>query len=83
LEAAAWQVLATGEHFEGPVQVTVIVRRGSVEVDVKASAVLRPTGVKGDIDNLVKAVLDALQRGGMLANDSQVTVLQASFGEEQ
>ena len=35
-----------------------------------------------DLDNLAKGVLDALQRGGLLGNDSQVTELHVMFGEE-
>jgi Holliday junction resolvase RusA-like endonuclease len=80
--AAAWLVRSTGQRFDGPVRVAVVVRRDSVEVEVSSSAVRRPTSVRGDIDNLSKAALDALQAGGLLVNDSQVVELVASFGGE-
>lgn len=79
-EQAAWQVCAVGKRIDGAVKVTVVVRRDSIEIDVSPSAVQRPTGVRGDLDNLLKAVLDALVAGGMLADDSQVVELEARFG---
>ena len=80
LEAASWQVRASGKRVEGPVRVSVVVRRDSIEVEVTPSSVQRPSGVRGDLDNIAgKAVLDALVAGGVLADDRQVTVLEATF----
>lgn len=81
LDAASWQVRASAKPVDGPVRVELVFRRGSVEMTVLPGPA-RPSGVTGDIDNLVKGCLDAAVRGGMLADDSQVTVLQASFAEE-
>ena len=35
---------------------------------------------RGDLDNYAKAVLDGLQKGGVLENDKQVIELHLSFG---
>jgi Holliday junction resolvase RusA-like endonuclease len=79
-EHAAWQVRLSSKPMDGPVRVSVVVRRDSVEVEVVASSVERPAGLRGDLDNYAgKAVLDALQAGGLLRNDSQVTQLEARF----
>ena len=83
LDAAAWQVRASAKPIDGNVSVSVVVNRDSIEVGVISSKISRPTSVKGDIDNLAKAVLDALQKGGMLANDSQVTELVVRFGDKE
>ncbi len=56
--AIAWEAVAAGAKFAGPVR---------VEVDFY--------GGRGDIDNLAKTVLDGLQKGGLLENDSQVKKL--------
>jgi Holliday junction resolvase RusA-like endonuclease len=81
LDAAAWQVRASGERLEGPVSVTLVFRRGSVEMTVTPGKP-RPSGIIADIDNLAKGCLDAAVKGGLLANDSQVTMLLVSFAEE-
>ena len=80
LDAAAWQVRATGERIDGPVSVSLRFLRDSTVIEVAASEVVRPSGVTADIDNLAKAGLDALQRGGLLENDSQVVELSVRFG---
>ena len=76
---AAWQVRASGKRVDGPVKVSVVFRRESVEVEVLPSPAVRPSGVLADIDNLAKGCLDALVAGGVLADDSQVVVLEARF----
>ncbi len=39
-----------------------------------------PRGYHGDLDNLIKQTLDALQCGGVLANDKHVVAIAASKG---
>lgn len=78
-EAAAWQVRAAGQRFDGPVALRVVFHRDSVEVEVVAGPE-RCSGVSADLDNLVKGVMDALVAGGVLGDDRQVTVLEARFG---
>jgi len=39
-----------------------------------------PRGYHGDLDNLIKQTLDALQCGGVLANDKHVAAISAAKG---
>ncbi len=64
-DMVATYAMKQGQRFEGPVSVTVTFK-------------CKP---RGDIDNLAKAVLDGLQKGRLLADDSQVHKLCARFGE--
>lgn len=83
LLAAGWIVHGqASERFDGPVRVSVVIGERGIVVEVAPSGVVRPRGLRADLDNIAKAILDALQAGGVLANDSQVTVIEASFGEE-
>ena len=43
---------------------------------------VRPTGVRGDLDNYVKATLDAAQDARWIADDRQVMVVRACFLDE-
>ncbi len=66
-----------GPVFDGPVAVTLAYKKAGTEVTVTE---LEPakTASRADLDNLVKASLDGLQRqGGAFVNDSQVRVLHA------
>jgi crossover junction endodeoxyribonuclease RusA len=51
--------------LQGPVSVTVVF--------------VPPDGRSGDVDNRLKALLDALQHGGVYANDRQVRHLEATL----
>lgn len=81
LEQASWQVRACGKRVDGPVRLIVVFRRDSVEVDV-LPGVERPSGLRFDLDNALKGVMDCLQAGGVLKDDAQVTGLEVSFGGE-
>ena len=69
----------------------VIVRPGSISIDLTPAVPSRPKGIRGDLDNYVKAALDACQAanlagGGRSANswildDRQVVAIEARFGE--
>ncbi len=79
-EAAIRLRMQTDARFDGPVAVTVVVGADGIMVTVEPTEVPRPRGVRGDLDNIAgKAVLDALQDAGILANDSLVHRLVASF----
>lgn len=43
----------------------------------------RPKGLQGDLDNYVKAVVDALQKAGVIENNKQVVALSAAFVTEE
>lgn len=62
----AWAVLRAqknGGPIKGPVAVTLVLHP--------------PDRRRRDVDNVLKAVLDALVKGGVLRDDSQVTELHA------
>jgi Holliday junction resolvase RusA-like endonuclease len=42
-----------------------------------------PPKYSGDLDNLIKQTLDALQAAGVMADDRQVVVLRAEKGERR
>ena len=50
---------------------------------VKLRDVVVPRTGRGDLDNAVKSVLDALQDAGIFANDSQVSSIDASQWEAE
>lgn len=66
--AAAWAIRAQhrGNPFTGPALITLSLRRP------RANA---------DIDNRIKPVLDALEAGGALVNDKQVTCVTAAWAD--
>ena len=67
------------EHmFDGPLFVRVTVSAGGLDIELQEFEVSkRPKGVRGDIDNYVKAAMDFLQESGAIANDKQVELLEA------
>lgn len=79
--------LITGSvKFRKPVAVSIVFTVDSVRVEISddeggvsvpegSRVVVR--GLRGDLDNYVKAVLDALQDRGVLTNDSLVVELHA------
>jgi len=64
-----------------PVAVTVTVEADRTTVMAEPVAPNRPKGVRGDLDNYVKAVLDALTDANIIDNDRQVVTLIAGFGQ--
>lgn len=76
----AKEVLQAGagyRTFRGEVAVDIELHPDRVTVAVQAlDDARRPgTGLQGDVDNYAKAVLDALQAGGVLTDDKTVTQL--------
>jgi Holliday junction resolvase RusA-like endonuclease len=76
------QMKVKGEKIiEGPVSVHMIFAGDEVQVSVRpvvGQDSNRPKGVRADIDNLVKFVLDALE-GYAYFNDRQVVDIDATF----
>ena len=78
---AAW--FAARTTWTVPVGVWVGVEPDRVEVVITPHTTTRPKGIRGDIDNYGKAVLDALQQGGVLADDRLVETLTVTFATGQ
>lgn len=68
LDLATWEIRIQqiGPALEGPAVVSMSLRRP------RANA---------DIDNRIKPVLDALESGGALVNDKQVTCITAAWAD--
>ncbi len=82
-QEAAWR--AHRQHpdtLEGPVRLEIAVYGNGVRVEIQPSHTPRPKGIRGDLDNVVKGVADALQDGLVLRNDRQVHEIVARFGED-
>ena len=59
---------------DGPCTVMLVVRPKGFEVEI-SDGFDRPKGIRGDLDNITKALLDALVEGGALSDDGLVTSL--------
>ena len=68
----AWRA----EPVTEPVHLTVVFEAARILVMVRPSDAERGA-IKGDLDNLTKSLADALTRGGVLGDDSQVVELSA------
>ncbi|MFO0417802.1 MAG: RusA family crossover junction endodeoxyribonuclease [Planctomycetota bacterium] len=77
--AAAYQA-AGGTHWgDIPVGMELEIHKDGISVDVfPLESSVRPVGIRGDIDNIVKAVQDGLN-GVAWADDRQVELLVVSF----
>lgn len=87
----SWKTLASQvialmgryRRLEGEISVTIDLYADRVEV--KATTLepgdnrRQPTGLTGDIDNYAKAVLDAMQTAGVIADDIAVAELHIRF----
>lgn len=76
----ALEQVEPGETLKDPVTLFIDVMEDGVEVGVWTEhEKMRPKGVRGDIDNYAKAVLDVLQESGVIENDRQVQRLVVGF----
>ena len=79
IDAIAWAIkLAVRQgRFEGPVYVEAIFDYEKQETRIKIEP--RPgKATRPDVDNLAKAVLEGIERSGVLHDDAQVAVLFAA-----
>lgn len=86
-KATAAEVLAAHARwraFDPAAELTVAVIVHPNGVTVRAVALDRPTraGLTGDVDNYAKAVLDAMQDAGVLADDLQIVSLLANINPD-
>jgi Holliday junction resolvase RusA-like endonuclease len=63
----------------GPVKATIVVRSEGVTIELEPSARIRPKYVRGDLDNYLKAALDAAQDAGWISDDRQVVEIAVVF----
>lgn len=92
---ASWKALAaevlafSARYRELKGEVTIQIDLFPDRVEVKAQALeptdarRAPTGLTGDIDNYAKAVLDALQKAGTIADDKAIAELRIRFRPER
>jgi Holliday junction resolvase RusA-like endonuclease len=78
--AAEIQSRWKGRPLEGPVHVSVFFQPDQIIVDIEEVARTHRGPIRGDLDNLLKPVLDALVRGGVLGDDRQVEGLVGVLG---
>ena len=86
-DAAAYRLrsldaLANTQPLVGDASVRIVVDRDGVTIEVDESPRRRPRGVRGDIDNLAKAVLDALVDARVITDDRHVVALSVEFADE-
>lgn len=82
--AVTFQAEAKLRRFPAGAELAVAVDVYADRVEVRVSALdaldsRRPAGVTGDVDNYAKAVLDALQAAGTIADDRAVIDLRVRF----
>lgn len=79
MAAQAVALQRRGRTWAEPVKATIIV--GPAGVDLAISPVIGSDrgGLKGDLDNYVKAVLDAAQEGGLILDDRWVVAIEVYF----
>ena len=65
----------------GSMKLWVRVSGDTIGVNLTPTEAVRPTGVRGDLDNLVGAIMDALQDAGVYLNDAQVVSIDAAFAD--
>lgn len=65
--------------IEGDVNATVVVSASRLTIDLRPAAGAGRPKVRGDLDNYVKAALDAAQDAGWIYDDRQVVQVAAWF----
>lgn len=70
-----------GRHLDGQFLLEVEIAADEVRATFTPAPPVRTRGigVTGDLDNYVKAVLDAAQDSGLIANDRQAVAITARF----
>lgn len=67
-----------GPRFDGPVEISILLQKDSSTVTIRESD-HKPSPLRGDIDNYMKAIMDALN-GVAYVDDRQVLVVRAVKG---
>ena len=65
--------------LEGPLQLKAALGRGSFTIWIDPLEESTRPGLKGDVDNYCKAILDCVTQAGIIGDDRQVEVLEARF----
>lgn len=81
--AGVWIAAAGVDTIDGPTAADVVVYADRIELELRPTGEAgRPKGIRGDLDNYAKAVLDACQHGPRpwILDDRQIVALTARFG---
>ena len=77
-------ILRRGRTIDGPVALNLEVHPDQLVAEfVAVGPDTRPAGLRGDLDNYIKAVLDAAQSGGLLVDDRHVVAITARFVDSE
>ena len=71
-----------GEQITQPVKLYARFSSDTIGLQLVAVPIVRPKYVRGDLDNLVGGLMDALQDAGILSNDSLVVSIDAEVGPD-
>lgn len=74
---------AEGETFDGPVFVRVEFdyKKGQTQIQIMGVERYNLKTTRADLDNLIKIVLEALQKSGIVKDDAQVAIIEAEKTE--
>lgn len=72
-------IMHRGAPLEGPTLIRVAFTPAGADIAYMPCSPVQYKGRRGDIDNMAGSCLDALQKGGAIANDCQVVKLEAWF----
>lgn len=79
-EAVAWICKAQRERLgETPCDIEIELHEDKAIVIVTPRPDEPKRKLKGDVDNYAKAILDGMQKGGLMKDDRQVNSLRLSF----
>lgn len=84
---ANWLEMATqtvaihhrGEPLEGPTLLRVSLTPAGADVAYMPCSPTQYKGRRGDLDNMIGSVMDALEKGGAVENDSQIVRIEGWF----
>ena len=74
--------LTKGPSLTMPLRLDVNFGRDFTEFQLYPSPIERPTGIRGDIDNLLGGFMETLQDAGIIVNDSQITQIRSQLWKD-
>lgn len=83
-ESFMWALKEAGvgaSEYAGSVRLEMICTPHGMWVELKPTAIVRPKGLRGDIDNLAGGVLDAFQDYRLILDDKQTTEMVVRMEE--